>query len=992
MNDVFGKKLGQYILLEQLGEGGMAKVYNALDSRVERNVAIKVILPSKRTSNVFLQQFEREAKVLANLAHTNIVKVLNYGVEHGQPYLVMEYVSGGTLKEAMNQKLPWQTAAAILAPIARALDYVHQQQIVHRDVKPSNILLQDDFRPMLSDFGILMLLESKEEKPDSAIGAGIGTPEYMPPEQGMGKDVDFRADIYSLGLVFYEMITGQKPYTADSPMAVIIKHVTDELPLPTRIDKNIPRFVERAILRAVQKDPKNRYISMGHFADVLELIALGDKASPQKINRAAREKEKRQRSISILSLSILLVVLVLGTSLLVYNYFNPARLVNTQPVAPVVSPQKTSTPTTPPVQTATLVSTEVAPISVTPQIEAGPGFTLLGTPINPDPVSEFTEVARWGIGGVNVVCWSPDGGLIALGTTSGIFLYDAQTKEETLFIDTEFNVLTMSFNLTGEEIAAGSSNGVVNTWKVVSGEVVHTYSYLAPPSPQPNTLTSRSVTAITYSPDGKNIAIGYQNGTINYFAADQSTVLALENYPTVDDIVISTDNRFIYATNGSRDIIVWDIQFSKKVDEPLSNPGTVNEMDLSNDQQYLVAGSGNSVYLWDFIDSEHVSSFSNLGGRVMDLEISYDDEWVAIALSTGEIKIFKMPAPADYSKTHVPALSFKGYANPILSLTASPTGLVVATGNHEEGLKLWDAQTGENTFTLGQSIQAINEIYLSGDGLWLTTSHEDSLVRVWNMQTSSEAYPAFEGYLPRGVPFSPDSRFLAYIYSPGGNRRDVIRVLDLKSGKVVAELPVPNIVQKGFVQFTDDSKLMVMGDAYSAKIWDVSTWEEVASHGGPSAGCGQYFTPHNNDLLSIISDGGITFHSFDQKIQAMCGTNSNQPEGTTFMYYFYAAHRMLFVLGSGELWTWDFVSEDFSRVKSASPYPLSREIFLAADQASGLYAYVEGGEVHIHNISSSLNQTIASQETYRYRVAFKPGGTLLALGSRYGSIHIWKLP
>jgi len=202
MNDVFGKQLGQYVLLEQIGEGGMAKVYNALDTRRESNVAIKVILPSKRSTQVFLEQFKMEAQSLAKLTHTNIVKVLNYGIENEQPYLVMEYVPGGTLKDAMNQKLPWQTAAAILAPVARALEYVHRQQIVHRDVKPSNILLQEDFRPMLSDFGILKLLETKEEKVSSAIGVGVGTPEYMSPEQGMGKDVDFRADIYSLGLVF----------------------------------------------------------------------------------------------------------------------------------------------------------------------------------------------------------------------------------------------------------------------------------------------------------------------------------------------------------------------------------------------------------------------------------------------------------------------------------------------------------------------------------------------------------------------------------------------------------------------------------------------------------------------------------------------------------------------------------------------------------------------------------------------------------------------
>jgi len=230
MSSLFGKQIGRYVLLEKLGEGGMATVYNAYDTRLDRNIALKMILPSRQSSKIFLDRFKIEAKALAQLSHSNIVKVLDYGEEEGVPYLVMEYVPGGSLKESLYGAIPWAHAARILAPIARALEYVHQQKIIHRDVKPSNILLDENDQPMLSDFGVVKLIETNETVDLAATGVGVGTPEYMAPEQGMGKEVDFRADIYALGVVFYEMVTGQKPYTGESSMSVVIQHVTGHMP------------------------------------------------------------------------------------------------------------------------------------------------------------------------------------------------------------------------------------------------------------------------------------------------------------------------------------------------------------------------------------------------------------------------------------------------------------------------------------------------------------------------------------------------------------------------------------------------------------------------------------------------------------------------------------------------------------------------------------------------------------------------------------------
>lgn len=216
MAGLVGESLGRYQITAQLGTGGMATVYKAYDTRLERYVAIKVIRSEHKQDEGFLKRFEREAKTLAQLSHPNIVKVLDYGEYEGAPYLVMEYVGGGTLKKK-GVRRQWIEVARLLAPMARALEYAHQHNIIHRDVKPANFLLTETGAPMLSDFGIAKILESEETSQLTGTGVGISTPAYMAPEQGSGKGVDKRADIYSLGVVFYEMVTGQTPYQADTP-------------------------------------------------------------------------------------------------------------------------------------------------------------------------------------------------------------------------------------------------------------------------------------------------------------------------------------------------------------------------------------------------------------------------------------------------------------------------------------------------------------------------------------------------------------------------------------------------------------------------------------------------------------------------------------------------------------------------------------------------------------------------------------------------------
>ncbi|HEY9075866.1 MAG TPA: protein kinase [Anaerolineaceae bacterium] len=267
---------GRYRIVDKLGEGGMATVYKAFDPLLERYVAIKVIKVTQEMSDKFLVRFQNEARSLAQLSHPNIVRILDYGENNTLPYLVMEYMAGGSLRQAARSALPWQQALQKVIPIARALDYAHQRHIIHRDIKPANILVNDSGEVMLSDFGIAKLV-TEETREVTATGTIIGTPDYMAPEQSTGKHVDHRSDIYALGIMLFELITGVKPFQADTPVAVMVKHVNEPLPSLRTLAPDVPTGLEEVVLRATAKNPLERYNSAAEFSADLETLLRGER-------------------------------------------------------------------------------------------------------------------------------------------------------------------------------------------------------------------------------------------------------------------------------------------------------------------------------------------------------------------------------------------------------------------------------------------------------------------------------------------------------------------------------------------------------------------------------------------------------------------------------------------------------------------------------------------------------------------------------------------
>ena len=275
MDNLIGTELGKYQIESLIGEGGMAAVYRAHDSNLDRDVAVKVILPGVQRDVHFLRRFKAEARSLAKLSHPNIVKIHDFGEQGDVLYLVMEYLPEGTLKERLGKPIPAAEAAGVIAPIARALAFAHRLGLVHRDIKPSNILFTESGDPMLTDFGIARLLGGEDEASQEM----IGTPDYMAPEQGLGHEASPASDMYALGEVFYEMLTGRRPFEANSPLGVLFKKAEEPMPDPRQFAPGLPDVVVDLLSEVLAKTPEDRPASIVDFASDLQLIQAGVEVS-----------------------------------------------------------------------------------------------------------------------------------------------------------------------------------------------------------------------------------------------------------------------------------------------------------------------------------------------------------------------------------------------------------------------------------------------------------------------------------------------------------------------------------------------------------------------------------------------------------------------------------------------------------------------------------------------------------------------------------------
>ncbi len=354
------EKIGRYNVKSELGRGGMATVYRAFDPSFDREVAIKVLPREMLHDPQFRSRFEREIKLVASLEHPSIVPVYDVGDVDGQPYFVMRYMPGGSLSDLIAKgNFSVEDTARVIEKIALGLAYAHRKGIIHRDLKPDNILFDDIGDPFISDFGVAKLTESTSSLTGSGV---IGTPAYMSPEQAQGGEIDGRSDVYGLGVIVYQMLSGHQPYSADTPMGVVVKHITEPVPEILKILPELPPEVDEIIKTSMAKEKIKRFATTVDLAKALNKVAFGNEGNltnstmngvTSRLGTPAKQISRGQTGFIVAG--VILLIAVIGFFLLRNQLLAPSQptAIVAAATATVEQPTLTTVPATPPQELVT---------------------------------------------------------------------------------------------------------------------------------------------------------------------------------------------------------------------------------------------------------------------------------------------------------------------------------------------------------------------------------------------------------------------------------------------------------------------------------------------------------------------------------------------------------------------------------------------------------------------------------------------------------------
>ncbi|HSF83360.1 MAG TPA: protein kinase [Anaerolineales bacterium] len=708
-----GKSIGgRYRIEALLGQGGMSAVYRATDPNLRRTVAIKLIHAHLSSDPNFVGRFKEEAAAVARLRHPNIVQVHDFNIDGETYYMVMEYLVGETLQarlkrlNATGRHMPLDEALRLCLQVCEAAGYAHNHELVHRDIKPANIMLNVNNQAILMDFGIVKIIGGDYH---TATGATIGTAMYMSPEQIRSERIDDRADIYSLGVTLYEMISGRPPYTADSALTLMMMVLNDPLPALGESRPGLPDSLLRAVHKALAKEPAERYQTMAEMAAGLRGVQAELASAPP----AAVATVVEQAEVEALPPSA------------------------APPTVPDIPPETETA--------GVLLAGAPAVVASQAGLQQPGGAALSAPAMQDEPLQAAPVQASPGAPRERLI--SRMGSRRTLLSIAGLLVLAIVVAGGWMYLNSRRppGVQLSPISLPPDLINAQTARGVVNlgSWE-----------------------TASFIDELAYSPDGSLLGTANDRDWVRFSSYRYYGGLwrveagSLQNYllghtQWVYDVAFSPDGLLLGTASDDGRLMLWQVADGSLVRQIESSYGGLTSLAFSPNNLLLAAGSWDGVVgLWQVNNGNLLRTLKEADYSVKDIDFSPDGKLLAAASDDNAIRLWQV---SDGSLLQ----TLQGHTAPAYEVVFSADGTLLASASEDQTIKLWQVSDGSLQQSIAGHREAVYDVAFSPDGSLLASGSGDGTLRLWQVSDGALLSTLLEyddGI--KSVAFSPDGHLL----------------------------------------------------------------------------------------------------------------------------------------------------------------------------------------------------------------------------------------